>query len=108
MTFCLFAREKADWFVSCSTAKRSRSRVDEYRANMFITCKCLNVSIRTRGAELKGVKEDDIELSPVERADGFFREVNFNRIYREYWIDIFSKDFFFISPNVPLIDLIVN
>ncbi|XP_043269197.1 uncharacterized protein PRAS40 [Venturia canescens] len=41
---------------------------------MYITCKCLNVSIRTRGNELKDVKDDDLEINPAERAAGFFNE----------------------------------
>ena len=59
---------------------------------MFITCKCLNVSIRTRGSNLKDVNDDNIELSPVESSDGFFHEVindfytNFDQIKRTRYI----------------------
>lgn len=41
---------------------------------MHVTCKCLNVSIRSKGNELKKVQIDDIELTAHERADAFFRE----------------------------------
>ncbi|XP_011704657.1 PREDICTED: uncharacterized protein LOC105459964 isoform X1 [Wasmannia auropunctata] len=38
---------------------------------MHVTCKCLNVSIKSRSAELQRV---NVELTDVERADAFFRE----------------------------------
>ncbi|KAK2579823.1 hypothetical protein KPH14_007509 [Odynerus spinipes] len=41
---------------------------------MHITCKCLNVFIRSKGNELKKVIIDDIELAAHERDDAFFRE----------------------------------
>ncbi|KAF7991441.1 hypothetical protein HCN44_008753 [Aphidius gifuensis] len=41
---------------------------------MYVTCKCLNVSIKTRSSEFKNFNEDDIELSPIERANEFFKE----------------------------------
>ncbi|XP_053978077.1 uncharacterized protein LOC128876022 isoform X1 [Hylaeus volcanicus] len=39
---------------------------------MHIVCKCLNVSIKSRGTELQKVNIDDIELSPQDQVDGFF------------------------------------
>lgn len=42
---------------------------------MHITCKCLNVSIKSRGTELQKVNIDDIELTPEEQSDGFFQQV---------------------------------
>lgn len=42
---------------------------------MYVTCKCLNVSIKTRSSEFKNFNKDDIELSPIERANDFFKEV---------------------------------
>ncbi|CAD1480628.1 unnamed protein product [Heterotrigona itama] len=41
---------------------------------MHITCKCLNVSIKSRGTELQKVNIDDIELTPEEQNDGFFQQ----------------------------------
>ncbi|XP_043262952.1 uncharacterized protein LOC122403478 [Colletes gigas] len=41
---------------------------------MHIVCKCLNVSIKSRGTELQKVNIDDIELTPQEQTDGFFRQ----------------------------------
>ncbi|XP_076249303.1 proline-rich Akt substrate 40 kDa [Calliopsis andreniformis] len=41
---------------------------------MHIVCKCLNVSIKSRGTELQKVNIDNIEVSPQERTDGFFRQ----------------------------------
>ncbi|XP_012224788.1 uncharacterized protein PRAS40 [Linepithema humile] len=41
---------------------------------MHVTCKCLNVSIRSRNAELQRVNIDSIELTDLERTDAFFRE----------------------------------
>lgn len=41
---------------------------------MYVTCKCLNVSIKTRSSEFKNFNKDDIELSPLERANDFFKE----------------------------------
>ncbi|EZA50753.1 hypothetical protein DMN91_000797 [Ooceraea biroi] len=38
---------------------------------MHVACKCLNISIRSRGAELQGV---NVELTDLERADAFFHE----------------------------------
>ncbi|KAH0946757.1 hypothetical protein HN011_006789 [Eciton burchellii] len=38
---------------------------------MHIVCKCLNVSIKSRGAELQQV---NVELTELERADAFFHE----------------------------------
>ncbi|XP_071561024.1 uncharacterized protein [Temnothorax nylanderi] len=38
---------------------------------MHITCKCLNVSIKSRSAELQRI---NVELTDLERADAFFRE----------------------------------
>ncbi|KYN02497.1 PREDICTED: uncharacterized protein LOC108774221 [Cyphomyrmex costatus] len=38
---------------------------------MHVTCKCLNVSIKSRSAELQQV---NVELTDVERTDAFFRE----------------------------------
>jgi len=40
---------------------------------MHVTCKCLNVSIKSRSAELQRV---NVELTDLERADAFFHEVN--------------------------------
>lgn len=40
---------------------------------MHVACKCLNVSIRSRSAELQPVDIDGIELTDLERADDFFR-----------------------------------
>lgn len=48
-----------------------RSFVDNWK--MHVTCKCLNVSIKSRSAELQQV---NVELTDLERADAFFREVN--------------------------------
>lgn len=47
---------------------------------MHATCKCLNVSIRSKGNELKRLPIDEIELTDHERADAFFREVGL-RLY---------------------------
>ncbi|XP_033322741.1 proline-rich Akt substrate 40 kDa isoform X1 [Megalopta genalis] len=41
---------------------------------MHIVCKCLNVSIKSRGTELQMVNIDDIELTLQEQTDGFFRQ----------------------------------
>ncbi|XP_035721729.1 uncharacterized protein LOC118441439 isoform X2 [Vespa mandarinia] len=41
---------------------------------MHATCKCLNISIRSKGNELKKLPIDEIELTDHERADAFFRE----------------------------------
>ncbi|KAG7204706.1 hypothetical protein KM043_005120 [Ampulex compressa] len=41
---------------------------------MHIICKCVNVSIKSRGTELQKVNIDDIELTAQEQADAFFRE----------------------------------
>ncbi|KAF3423136.1 hypothetical protein E2986_00660 [Frieseomelitta varia] len=41
---------------------------------MHITCKCLNVSIKSRGTELQKINIDDIELTPEEQNDGFFQQ----------------------------------
>nr|XP_012137105.1 PREDICTED: uncharacterized protein LOC100878885 isoform X2 [Megachile rotundata] len=41
---------------------------------MHIACKCLNVSIKSRGTELQKVNINDIELSPEEQNDSFFRQ----------------------------------
>lgn len=41
---------------------------------MHTACKCLNVSIKSRGTELQKVNIDDLELTPNEYADNFFRE----------------------------------
>ena len=41
---------------------------------MHIVCKCLNVSIKSRGTELQKVNIDDIELTLQEQTDGFFRQ----------------------------------
>ncbi|XP_029040092.1 uncharacterized protein LOC114874712 [Osmia bicornis bicornis] len=41
---------------------------------MHIACKCLNVSIKSRGTELQKVNINDIELSPEEQNDGFFHQ----------------------------------
>ncbi|KYM78135.1 hypothetical protein ALC53_11424 [Atta colombica] len=38
---------------------------------MHVTCKCLNVSIKSRSTELQQV---NVELTDLERADAFFRE----------------------------------
>ncbi|XP_011867724.1 PREDICTED: uncharacterized protein LOC105561938 [Vollenhovia emeryi] len=38
---------------------------------MHVTCKCLNVSIKSRSAELQQI---NVELTDLERADAFFRE----------------------------------
>ncbi|XP_066592345.1 uncharacterized protein PRAS40 isoform X2 [Prorops nasuta] len=40
---------------------------------MFLTCKCLNVSIKSRG-ELQKVNVDDFDLTTNERSDGFFQQ----------------------------------
>lgn len=42
---------------------------------MHIACKCLNVSIKSRGTELQKVNINDIELTPEEQNDGFFQQV---------------------------------
>ncbi|XP_014480457.1 PREDICTED: uncharacterized protein LOC106747449 isoform X1 [Dinoponera quadriceps] len=42
---------------------------------MHITCKCLNVSIRSKGSELQPIDVDKFELTELEYADDFFREV---------------------------------
>ncbi|CAK9825168.1 hypothetical protein ANTRET_LOCUS3233 [Anthophora retusa] len=41
---------------------------------MYIACKCLNVSIKSRGTELQKVNINDIELTPEEQNDGFFHQ----------------------------------
>ncbi|XP_034193678.1 proline-rich Akt substrate 40 kDa [Osmia lignaria lignaria] len=41
---------------------------------MHIACKCLNVSIKSRGTELQKVNINDIELTPEEQNDGFFHQ----------------------------------
>ncbi|XP_050459296.1 uncharacterized protein LOC126855558 isoform X2 [Cataglyphis hispanica] len=41
---------------------------------MHITCKCLNVSIRSRSTELQRLNIDNVEMTDLERADAFFRE----------------------------------
>lgn len=41
---------------------------------MHIACKCLNVSIKSRGTELQKVNINDIELTPEEQNDGFFQQ----------------------------------
>ncbi|XP_046748624.1 uncharacterized protein LOC124412631 [Diprion similis] len=41
---------------------------------MHVACKCLNVSIKSRGNELQRVKIEDYELTATELADPFFRE----------------------------------
>ncbi|XP_078046144.1 proline-rich Akt substrate 40 kDa [Augochlora pura] len=41
---------------------------------MHIVCKCLNVSIKSRGTELQIVNIDDIEVTLEEQADGFFHQ----------------------------------
>ncbi|XP_032687284.1 uncharacterized protein LOC116851708 isoform X2 [Odontomachus brunneus] len=42
---------------------------------MHITCKCLNVSIRSKSSELQPVDIEKFELTELERADDFFREI---------------------------------
>ncbi|XP_008208814.1 lobe protein isoform X1 [Nasonia vitripennis] len=39
---------------------------------MYATCRCLNVSIKTKGNELQNVNIDTLELSASEHADVFF------------------------------------
>lgn len=41
---------------------------------MHLTCKCLNVSIKTRGNELKQFKINDEILTDIEKLDEFFQE----------------------------------
>ncbi|XP_011637217.1 uncharacterized protein LOC105427247 isoform X2 [Pogonomyrmex barbatus] len=41
---------------------------------MHVTCKCLNVSIRSRSTELQRIDIANVELTDLERADVFFRE----------------------------------
>ncbi|KAM0734194.1 hypothetical protein ACS0PU_011665 [Formica fusca] len=41
---------------------------------MHITCKCLNVSIRSRSTELQRLNIDNVEMTDLERTDAFFRE----------------------------------
>ena len=43
---------------------------------MHVTCKCLNVSIKTKGNELHNVNVDDIELDVNEQAHTFFSNVS--------------------------------
>ncbi|KAJ8667669.1 hypothetical protein QAD02_009332 [Eretmocerus hayati] len=40
---------------------------------MFITCKCLNVSIKTKTSDLNTMNIDDIDLTKEEKADIFFK-----------------------------------
>lgn len=42
---------------------------------MHITCKCLNVSIKSRGTELQKFNINDIELTLEEQNDSFFHQV---------------------------------
>ncbi|XP_012280046.1 uncharacterized protein LOC105699535 isoform X2 [Orussus abietinus] len=41
---------------------------------MYAACKCLNVSIRSRSTELQRIDVEDMELTPMERANPFFSE----------------------------------
>lgn len=50
---------------------------------MYVTCKCLNVWIKTQGNEFKNLNEDDVELSKLERADSFFKEEVFNYYFNQ-------------------------
>ncbi|XP_024940672.1 uncharacterized protein LOC107267567 isoform X2 [Cephus cinctus] len=43
---------------------------------MHVACKCLNVFIKCRDNELRRVNLEDLELTALERADTFFREVS--------------------------------
>lgn len=42
---------------------------------MHIACKCLNVSIKSRGTELQKFNISDIELTLEEQNDSFFHQV---------------------------------
>lgn len=53
---------------------------------MHVACKCLNVSIKSKGNEMQRVNVEDYELTATELADPFFREVNVHFIYLIYEI----------------------
>lgn len=55
---------------------------------MHIACKCLNVSIKSRGTELQKFNINDIELTLEEQNDSFFHQV---KIFLKQLLYIFIK-----------------
>lgn len=59
-------RKRKETFLS------SFSQLVTIGRKMHIACKCLNISIRSRAAELQPIDVENVELTDLERADDFF------------------------------------